>query len=147
MPHNGGARERSRGSRASTAVTWPALTVCALVTAAVLTCGGPPKGEAYRRVELFSAGNSKIEFVCLIGRHSLDTFVGTTPWKLELDLDTMNECICGTDCMIMRTTPGPDRMWMWAFDRESLRLDKYVAVPSDRIHFHMRSWICYEGKP
>ncbi len=121
------------------------LSICAIV--AIVTCSGPPKGEGYRRVELFSAGKSKIEFMCLIGCHSYDTFVGTTPWKLELDLDTINECICGTYCRVMRTNPGPDRLWVWAFDRESLRLDKYLASPHDTVFFHMRSWNCYQGKP
>jgi hypothetical protein len=85
--------------------------------------------------------------MCLIGSHSYDTFVGTTPWKLELDLDTMNECIGGTHCRVLRTWAGPDRLWVWAFDRDSLRLDKYLASPTDTVHFHMRSWICYQGKP
>lgn len=124
-----------------------ALTLCALVAVACVSCAKPPRGEGYRRVELFSAGKSKIEFMCLIGSHSHDTFVGTTPWKLELDVDTMNECIGGTFCRVLRTNPGPDRMWVWAFDRESLKLDKYLASPHDTVFFHMRSWICYQGRP
>jgi len=127
--------------------TWPALTLCALVVVAVVTCARPPRSETYRRIELFSAGDSKIEFTCLIRCHSYDTFVGTTPWRLELDLDTMNECIGGTFCRVLRTSPGPDRLWMWAFDRESLRLDKYLASPDDTVFFHLRSWICYQGRP
>lgn len=59
----------------------------------------------------------------------------------------MNECICGTHCLVLRTSAGPDRLWVWEFDRESLRLDKYLGSPSDTGFFHMRSWICYQGKP
>jgi hypothetical protein len=114
---------------------------------AVLACARPPRSETYRRVELFSAGSTRIEFMCMIGSHSYNTFVGTTPWKLELDLDTMNEYIGGTFCRVLRTSQGPNRMWMWALDRESLRLDKYLASPHDTVFFHMRSWICYQGKP
>jgi len=88
-----------------------ALTICALVALAAMTCARP-KGEGYRRVELFSAGKSEIAFMCLVGCHSYDTFVGTTPWKLELDLDTLNECIGGTFCRILRTNPGSDRLWV-----------------------------------
>lgn len=139
-------RTRFANSRVTPAIVWPILTICALSVVTVVACART-KSEGYRRVELFSAGHRQIEFMCLIGSHSLDTFVGTTPWQLELDLDTMHECICGTSCRIMKTSAGTDRMWMWAFDHESLKLDKYVAIPSDRIFFHMRSWICYEGKP
>jgi hypothetical protein len=135
---------RFRGSLAIASRIWPVLAIYAL--AALVTCS-PPKGEGYRRVELFSAGNSQIEFTCLIGCHSYDTFVGTTPWKLELDLDTMDECIGGTRCRVLRSDPGQDRLWVWAFDRDSLRLDKYLASPSDTVFFHMRSWICDQGKP
>jgi hypothetical protein len=117
------------------------------VAVTVVTCARLPKGEGYRKVELFSAGDRQIEFACLIGSHSCDTYVGTTPWRLELDLDTMNECIGGTHCRVLRTWAGPDRLWVWAFDRDSLRLDKYLASPTDTVHFHMRSWICYQGKP
>ncbi len=138
---------RSSDSCATAAMTWPTPILCALAAAMVAACAGPSKGEGYRRVELFSAGHRQIEFVCLIGSHSQDTFAGTTPWQLELDLDTMNECICGTHCRVLRTSPASDRLWVWAFDRESLRLDKYLASPSDTVYFHMRSWICYEGKP
>ena len=134
-------------SRRSTTGSRAALLACAVAAIAGMTCAGRPRSEGYRRVELFSAGKSKIEFTCLIGRHSYDTFVGTTPWQIELDLDTMHECICGTHCLITRTNPGPDRLWMWAFDRDSLRLDKYITSPHDTIHFHMRSWNCYQGKP
>jgi len=133
-------------SRVATAIVWPVLTICALSVVMVVACART-KSEGYRRVELFSAGHRQIEFMCLIGSHFPDTFVGTTPWQIELDLDTMGECICGTQCWILKTSAGTDRMWMWGFDRESLRLDKYVASPSDRIHFQMRGWHCYEGKP
>ena len=113
----------------------------------MLVACAKPKSEGYRRVEIFSAGKSKIEFTCMLGIHSWDTFVGTTPWQIELDLDTMNECICGTHCRILRTNPGPDKLWVWGFDRDSLRLEKYLVTQFDTVYFHMRSWICYQGKP
>jgi hypothetical protein len=119
---------------------------CALGVVMVIACH-KPRSEGYRRVEFFSAGKSRLEFTCMIGRHSWDTFVGTTPWQIELDLDTMHECICGTHCRITRSEPGPDKLWVWGFDGDSLRLDKYLVSPSDTVDFHMRSWICYQGEP
>jgi len=106
-----------------------------------------PKSEGYRRVELFSAGHGQIEFTCVLAFHSHDTFDGTTPWQLELDLDTMGWCMCGARCRVIRLTPESDRLWVWAFDRESLRLDKYSALPSDVVEFNLDSWFCYRGKP
>jgi len=119
---------------------------CVFAVAMLFACH-KPRSETYRRVEIFSAGQSRIEFTCMVGRHSWDTFVATTPWQLELDLDTMHECMCGTHCRIMRSEPGPDKLWVWGFDGDSLRLAKYVATQFDTVDFHMRTWICYQGKP
>ncbi len=116
---------------------------CVLGVVLVMACH-KPLSEGYRRIELLSAGKSRVTFMCLVRAHSPDTFVGTTPWVLELDVGTGPECMCGTPCRITRTSDGTDSMWMRAFDRESLRLDKYVA---GLIYFDMRSWECYKGKP
>ena len=116
---------------------------CVSAVVMLSTCH-KPRSEGYRRIELFSAGKSQVTFMCLVRAHQPDTFVGTTPWVFELDVGTGPECMCGTPCRITKTSVGTDSMWMRAFDRESLRLDKYVA---DLIYFDMRSWECYKGKP
>lgn len=56
--------------------------LCAVLAGSA--CVRPPRDENYPRVDLFGAGKKQIEFVCQIGFHSYDTFVGTTPWTLEL---------------------------------------------------------------
>ncbi len=120
--------------------------VCVLAVVLTLACH-KPRSETYRRIELFSAGHRQIEFMCLLRFHNYDTFVGTTPWQFELDLDTMGWTLYGARCRIIRLSPASDRLWMWGFDGESLRLDKYSASPSDEIEFDLASWFCFRGKP
>jgi hypothetical protein len=122
------------------------IGLCVFAVAMLFACH-KPRSETYRRVEIFSAGHKQIEFKCLLTFHNHDTFVGTTPWQLDLDLDTMSWCMCGPRCRIIRLSPASDRLWMWGFDGESLRLDKYSALPSDEIEFNLDDWFCYKGKP
>jgi hypothetical protein len=84
-----------------------------------------------------------VEFVCRVGCHTWTTYEATTPWRLELDLDTMNECVCGTHCCINKTTSDSETLWIDGFDRDSLRVSSYLVSQSETMNFHMRSWICY----
>jgi hypothetical protein len=138
-------RTRFANSRVTPAIVWPILTICALSVVTVVACART-KSEGYRRVEFFSAGYSKIEFRCQIGVYQHDTIVATTPWTLELDLDTLPGS-WDDRCRVTRTNPGPDKLWVWAFDRESLRMAKYLATQFDTVDIDLGSWICYRGRP
>jgi hypothetical protein len=120
------------------------FALCVLAVVMVLACHKSRSGT-YRRIEFFSAGRSRIEFTCLIGIPA-DTYKVTTPWSIELDLDTMGGS-WPDRCRVSRASPGPDKLWVWAFDRDSLRLAKHLATQFDTVDFLMRSWICYQGKP
>ena len=87
--------------------------------------------------------------MCQLGNRVRDTFVATTPWTIELDLDTgyVFPEFGGDRCRVTRVDPGPDKLWVWAFDSESLRLSKYVATQYDMVDFDMRGWFCRQGKP
>jgi hypothetical protein len=126
-------------------MVWPSLAACALSVVLVVACA-KPKGEGYRRVEIFSAGSSRIEFRCLMNIQLCETFVATTPWTFEMDLDTIDDWWAGR-CRVSRIEPGPDKLWVWAFDRESLRMAKYLATQFDTVDMDMSIWNCYKGKP
>ncbi|MBM3331964.1 hypothetical protein FJY68_08970 [candidate division WOR-3 bacterium] len=118
--------------------------LCVFAVATLFACH-KPRSEGYRRIELFSTGKSSIEFTCLIGIPA-DTHRFTTPWSIELDLDTMGGS-WPDRCRVSRANPGPDKLWVWASDRDSLRLARYLATQFDTVGFLMQSWICYQGKP
>lgn len=126
-------------------IRFRSIALCALAVVIAAGCH-KPRGEGYRRIELFSAGSSKIEFRCLINVYSCDTFVATTPWTFEMDLDTIDDWWAGR-CRVSRTEPGPDELWVWAYDRDSLRGAKYLATQFDTVDIDLWSWICYQGKP
>jgi len=117
---------------------------CVLGVVMVVACH-KPRSDTYRRIEFFSAGKSKIAFTCLVGIPT-DTFRATTPWSIEMDLDTMDGS-WPYRIRVLRAEPGPDKLWVWGFDRDSLRLAKYLATQFDNVDFDMRYWICWQGKP
>jgi len=121
------------------------IGLCVLAAVAVFACH-EPRTETYRRVELFSAGKTRIEFTCLSGTCPGKTYEAATPWTLEMDLDTIDDWGAGR-IRVFRSDPGPDKLWIWAFDRDSLRMTKYDATQFDTVDIDLWNWHCYRGRP
>lgn len=115
--------------------------VLAIACAAVaLTCARPPKTRGFRSVEFFSAGNRQVEFTCQVGAHSWKTYTRRTPFRFELEMDTFNPCMCGIDLRFWKTSAGPERLWVWAFDHDSLRVEMSAARPDETLSFSLTNW-------
>ncbi len=90
------------------------------------------RSEGYRRVEFSSLADSQLTLVCGIGAHS-DWFEyeQSTPWTLELDLDTIRSCLCGTHCMVWKASSGREGLRVRTFSRHGLLVDTSTGAPGD----------------
>jgi hypothetical protein len=138
-------KTRFASSRVTAAIVWPTMAICVLSVVLMAACA-KPRSDGYRRVEIFSAGSSKIQFRCLINVYSCDTFVATTPWKIEMDLDTIDDWYAGR-VRVSRANPGPDKLWVWGYDRDSLRIAKCLATQFDTVDIDLWNWYSYRDKP
>ena len=108
----------------------------------VFACADQPRTEGYRKVEFFSLGDSQGQFVCQIGVHGQwTTYERTTPWMLQMDLDTIPECFCGTHCRFWKASAGPDSLRMRAFDRDGLQAETCSAVPAETLNVGLRDYV------
>ncbi len=125
------------------------IALCAL-TAAILAAGCLNPGnqvnrrsEGYRRIEVYAADGEHVPFVCKIGIHSWKTYEARTPWAIEIELDTMYECICGTHCLVAKTTDDERSLKISGFDRDSCCMRRDLPTRNDTLFCQLRSWSCH----